>query len=482
MKLLSILFLSFSFLVSGYPGIRTSIGIESLTSYTKEILPEVIEKAITDKIPDLTLWIRPLFIPIKLVITDFNVHSLSVDVSKTTISVNNSTKEMLLTLPNVDVFLTAIYNYYIPFRISGEFNLTLTDSTLIIPIKYSITKEGILDVNIEDFQGNASNMIIDVHPNGVFSETFQIFTHLWPLSIISNHIISKKLSSLSTLLNPYVDNYLNSYKYTFQVANLSISGDYHFLDINLDPLYIESSINGSFFLNRDLSTESPVIPPSYLPNFYSQSSVRIQFTEYFFDSLMWSLYASDTLDIYIRSQDVPSSFPYVFTTTGLSKLAPGFDTIYGKNVPVDLECFTYKVPNIDIQTVVSLNAAINCNFLVRLSPTAVQNAFTIITTFQTQVKASLAEVNEQVVVIGSIDRQNTKFVDFYVINSRIGNFSPSKFNTAFNWYVYYLVNNLNKVLEDQGILVPLPKGVLYKNPTFNIYQGAVEISFEPAFS
>lgn len=482
MRLLTILFLTLSVWGSGYPGIRTTISIKSLNTYVQQILPELIEKVSSEQMEDVTLWVRPLFIPVKVVLSELDVHSISVDVSKSIISVNNSTKEMYLTLPNVDLFLSGIYSYYIPFRLSGNFNFSLTDCTLVIPMKYLVSKEGEVDIELQDLQGNTSTMSIDVEPQGFISKTFMIFTKIWPFSQISSNIIQKKFNSLPTLLNPYVERYLSSYSYTYQVGNLSVSGDYHFLDMNLDPLFIQSSINGSFFLNRQLSVESPVVPPTYLPEFYAQSSVRIQLTEYFFDSLMWSLYASNTLSIYIRSQDVPTSFPYVFTTTGLSKLAPGFDTIYGKNVPVDLECFVYKLPNVDIQTVVSVSAGVNCNFLVQLSPTTSQNAFTIITTFQTQVKASLVEADKQVMVVGSIDRQNTKFVDFYVLNSRIGNFSPSKFSTAFNWYVYYLVNNINKVLEDEGVVLPLPRGILFKSPSFNIYQGAVEIDFEPVFT
>jgi hypothetical protein len=445
-------------------------------------LPALIDEAETEQIPEMTFWVKPLFIPIKLVLNNFNLHYLNVDVSQSFISVNNETNEMFLTLPNVDLFVSGIYNYYIPFRISGDFNLTLTDSVLTIPIKTSLSKSGELDIEISSLEGNTSSLTIDVTPQGFVSKTFIILTKLWPLSSISNRMLSNQFKSISKRLNPIVDNYLNSYKYSSQVGNLSISGDYHFLSYDLSPLFIESSINGSFFLNRHLSEVSPVVAPTYLPDFKSSSSAKVQFTEYFLDSLMWALYASDTLSIYIRSQNVPRSFLYTFTTTGLAKLAPGLDTVYGKNVPVDMECYVYKVPNVDIQTDVSITAGVTCNFLVQISPSVVQNAFTVISTFQTKLKASLVSEDERILIIGSIDRENSKFVDFSIINSRIGNFSPTKLNTAFNWYVYYLVNNMNKVLEDEGILVPLPKGVLFKNPSFSIYQGAIEVGFEPLFT
>ena len=150
MRLLTFLFLILSVLGSGYPGIRTTISIKSLNAYVQQILPEIIEKASSDKMEDVTLWIRPLFIPVKVVLSELDVHSISVDVSKSIISVNNSTKEMYLTLPNVDLLLSGIYSYYIPFRLSGHFNLTLTDCTLVIPMKYLVTKEGEIDIEMGD--------------------------------------------------------------------------------------------------------------------------------------------------------------------------------------------------------------------------------------------------------------------------------------------------------------------------------------------
>ena len=481
MKVLSLLLLAVSVLSSSYPGIRTSLTINSLTAYVKDILPNVISECKSTTIPPITFWVRPLFIPVKIQLSNFEIQDFTVDVSKTFISVNNATKELYLTLSNVDLFLSAEYAYYVPFKVGGNFNLTLTNSTVIIPISIEVSKQKTLYVNVNSLLGDTSSLDIEIEPQGFVSKTFMILTKLWPLSRITSHAMNNMFNRLSTMLNPYVNKYLNGMKYSDQVGNLAISGDYHFLMMNLDPLFIESYINGTFFLNNHLSADSPVVPSSLLPNYFSMSSVRVQITEYYFDSLMWALYQSNTLQMYIKSQDIPSNFPYIFTTTGFSKVAPSLVTVYGPNVPINLECSVYKIPNIDIQKTVSLSASVACNFLVQITPNDVQNAFTVLSTFQTNLIARLVQTNEQIFVVGSLDRTNTLFGDFSVVNSKVGTVNLAKISAAFNWYTYYLVNNVNNVLEDDGLLVPLPKGVVFKNAAFYIYPGAVEIGFEPVY-
>jgi len=474
-------FLAMGAISTPYPGICISLSIKSLTSYIEDILPSIISESETATIPPIAFWVHPLFIPVKVQLSNFQIHSFTIDISKTIVSVNNVTKEIYLTLSNVNLFLSADYNYYIPFRVGGDFNLTLTNATIIVPYSIGVSDQGTLNLVAGKLLGNTSSLDIQVEAVGFVSATFMIATKLWPLSTITNHAMENMFSKISTLMNPYVNKYLSAIVYTDQVGSLPISGDYHFLMINLDPLFIEAYINGTFFLNNALDTISPVVPSTLIPNYYSINSARVQLTEYFFDSLMWALFQSNSLYAYIKSQDVPSNFPYVFTTTGLSKIAPGLVTTFGSNVPVNLECSVYKVPNVDIQGTVSMSASTGCNFLVQISPTNVVNAFTLLSTFQSKLQATLTEVNDQIYVIGSLDRTSTLFQDFSVINSKVGTVNIAKISAAFNWYTYYLVNMANNVLEDQGLLVPLPKGVQYKSPSFYSYPGAVEIGFEPIF-
>lgn len=482
MKLLIIISLGFFTFASRYPGVRTSISLSPLTEIIKQILPAAIEKAEKTTLPSTTIYVHPLFIPIRLDLSDISIESLSMDINNVQITINNKSNELILTLPKVNLFLTARYDYYIPFRVEGILNLTLTNATANMPMKLSVHNNGHLELDIEKMNGDFSSLSIDVDPQGPISTIFVLITKLWPLSQIANHFFSGVFESLSVHLNPFVEKYLKSYQYTSQVGNLAISADYHFYSTQVTLTSILSSVNGSFFLNHALDKISPVVPPNYLPDFYQHAPVIVQITEYFFDSLMWALYASNTLHVYIKSEDVPSTFPYTFTTTGLNKVAPNFSAVYGNNVPVDMECMAYKVPNIDIQSQISLVAGINCNFLVRISPNLYKTAFTLIMDFNTKVQGSVISKDEQVYIIASFDRANTLFNDFSIINSQIGEFSPSKLITAFNWYVYYLVNNINNILEDEGFLVPLPRGMTFKNPVFHIYQGAVELDFEPVFA
>lgn len=481
MKCLALFLLAIGAFSTPYPGIRTTLSIKSLTSYIQEVLPDIISESESASISPISFWVHPLFIPVKVQLSNFHIYSFTADISKTIVSVNNVTKQIYVTLSNVNLFLTGEYDYYIPFRVGGDFNLTLSNSTLIIPYTIGVDGQGALSLEAGNLLGNTSSLDIQVEPVGFVSTTFMLVTKLWPLSRITRHAMDSMFSKISVLTNPYVNKYLSGIVYTQQVGNLTISGDYHFLMINLDPLYIEAYVNGTFFLNNALDTVSPVVPSNILPNYYSINSARVQLTEYYFDSLMWALYQSNSLYVFIKSQDVPSNFPYAFTTSGLSKIAPGLVTVYGQNVPVNIECSVYKVPNVDIQSTVSITASTGCNFLVQVSPTVMVNAFTLLSTFQTRFQATLKDVDDSIYVVGSLDRTNTLFQDFSVINSKVGTVNVAKISAAFNWYTYYLVNMANNVLEDQGLLVPLPQSVKFQSPSFYCYPGAVEIGFEPVY-
>ncbi|OMJ96324.1 hypothetical protein SteCoe_59 [Stentor coeruleus] len=481
MKLLTLIFLAVAVLASPYPGVRTSIGISSLNQLLQAKLPIVISDIISKGIPDTTFNEKFLMIPMTLKLKNLTIEVFSIDVKNSELEVNNQTGQLYLTLRNFNLFLTGIYTYYIPLPIAGFFNVSMTDATVILPVSLSTTVEGEILANIAPLEGNLTSLIIDIEAKNTFSSVWILLSHLWPLSTYMNKIVVDTIDSISKRLNPPLAKFFDSIRYTDVLGSLPIAGDYHFYSMNLNPLSIDSNLNGTFFLINALGEESNVVPPSIIPNMIGVAPIRVQFTEYYFDSLMWAMYSSGSLSFYIKSENMPKNIPYTFTTTGLSKVVPNLAKVYGANLPVDLQCAVYKVPNIDIQVTVSASLDVNCNFIVRVGPNAKITAFTIITQIITQFSASINNQNGGIYMIASLDNTNTEFSEFSLLNSNIGVFSLTKLAGAFNYYMYALVLKANTMLETTGIRLPLPEGIQVQKAAFNIYQGAAEIDFQPVF-
>lgn len=481
MKLLTLIFLAVAVLASPYPGIRTSVGISSLNQLLQAKLPMVISDIISKGVPDVTFHERFLMIPMSLKLRNLTLEVFSVDVKNSELEANNQTGQLYLTLRNFNLFLTGIYTYYIPFPISGYFNVSMTDATVILPVSLSTTTEGQIVANVAPLEGNLTSLVIDIEAKNTMSSFWILLSHLWPLSVYTNKIVVETIDSISKRLNPPLADFFNSIRYTDELGKLPIAGDYHFYSMSLNPLSIDGELNGTFFLTDALGEKSNVVPPSIIPNMVGVAPIRVQFTEYFFDSLMWAMYSSGTLSFYIKSENMPKNVPYTFTTTGLNKVAPNLATVYGANLPVDLQCSAYKVPKIDIQTTVSATLDVNCNFIVRVGPDAKATAFTIITQLSTEFTANIKNQDGGIYMIVSLDNTNTDFSTFSLLNSNIGVFSLTKLAGAFNYYIYALVLEANNMLETTGIRLPLPEGIQVQKAAFNIYQGATEIDFQPIF-
>jgi hypothetical protein len=297
----------------------------------------------------------------------------------------------------------------------------------------------------------------------------------------SQYIYQKLVENISTSYDSKLKEKLATIDYTQDFSSIPISTNYHIFNMTMDSSGVVLSQNGSFYLTGNPSEVSPVVSPNLLPNFLTKNTLRLQFTEYFFNSMLWSMFASNSLTMLIKSQDVPSSFPFVFTTTGLSKLVPALKTIYGPGIPVNMDCSVYKIPDVNIQTQISVFLSFYCDFVVMISPSAGTTAFRLLGRASTSFVGELQTVDEKLYLFGSFDDHKTSFDSFTVTSSNVGNFSPSGLQQAFNYQAYYLTVQANKIFEDQGIEIPVPSNMTISNPDIEIYTGALEIGLEAYF-
>ncbi|OMJ67497.1 hypothetical protein SteCoe_35321 [Stentor coeruleus] len=478
MRLLTLILFIISIATSSYPGIRSSINVSSLNGLKTKYLPKIIANITSSDLPPKDFSFNFLLIPAKLTLTNITVANFAIDQNATSFSTIQNENTLLLTFANVSCTVTADYKYHYPITTSGEVTLQFSNVNIQVPMKMDI-KKGEFTATINKAIMNEDLITVNFVVNSKIASFFGNIFKIWPMKNIAQHVYKSSLEKISIYYNDELQKLLGSINYTDNYPGYKISNDFHIFELQTGSQDIQLLQNGTFFPTYDEGQLNPVIPPNIIPNFVSPNPLRIQLTEYFFDTLAWSVFASGSLNFYIKSESVPSSFPYVFTTSGLSKIIPNFSTIYGPGLPVDLDCSVYKIPDISVQNTVNIYASIYCDIMVRVAPTASVTAFRLLAQLQSSFTGSLQVIENSLYLFCELDQENSLLTNYAVVNSNMGTFNTNGLVKALNFYTYYLVLQANKKLGEQGILLPLPSGVIFKKANLYTYTGAVEIGGEP---
>lgn len=480
MRLLTLLF-ALHLVLASFPGIRTSININALNNLKGAFISQYLQNLTSSIIPSESFSYMALLIPCKVTLTDIVTKEATVNMTGTNFYVDPKNSQIHLFVSQLDMKVVANYHYNYPILSSGQVEVNVTGADLDIPVKLYI-KNGVLHSEIYDTKLDREKVSIKMSPSGPISKFFGFFLKFWPLHNIVQYFYKSAIENISTSYNKQLDKLLNTIDYNQDFTSYPISCDYHILNLTFDSSQIQLYLNASYYLTDNPGMLSPVVPPNLLPGFSTSNTLRFQVTEYFFDSMAWALFASNSLNLHATSAQISKTFPFAFTTTGLNKVVPGLVTVYGSNIPINLDCSVYKIPDINIQSSFSLYLSFYCDFIVMISPSTGTTAFRLLGRLTTNFVGQLEDVQDNVYLFGSFDETNTKFDSFSVVNSNIGNFNPSSLQQAFNWQAYNIAIQLNKVVENQGVLLPLPAGVLLKNTKIVISTSVMEVGGDASFS
>lgn len=480
MKLLTLIF-TLHLALANYPGIRTSINIKSLNNLKGQFIPQILQSLTSKTLPSESFSYSALLIPCKLTLTEIVVKEATVNMTGTMFYVDPANSQLHFLISQLNMKVEANYKYNYPIFSSGQVEANFTGADLDIPVKLYV-KNGVLYSEIYKTKLDRDQVSIKLSPSGSVSKFFGFFFKYWPLHSIAQHFYKSAIENASATYSSQLSKLLGTIDYNQDFTSVPISCDYHINNITFDSSSIQLYVNASYYLTNNPGLLSPVLPPSFLPGFSTSNSLRFQFTEYFFDSLMWAMFASDSLTLQATSAQISKSFPFVFTTSGLNKIVPGMVTVYGPNIPVNLECSVYKIPDINIQATISAYLSFYCDFIVMVSPSAGTAAFRLLGRLSTSFVGELSDIEDKIFLFGSFDETKTTFDSFSIVNSNIGSFNPNALQQAFNWQAYGIAIQLNRIFENQGIEMPLPKGILLSKTDIEIYAGAMEIGAEASFS
>lgn len=476
MKLLTLLLAAVHVLGLGYPGVRSSVDVSSLNEIASNYLSELISKIKNSTIEPQSYFFFNFFIPTKITISNITILDLTLnDQNSGFIAYNQSTNTIYYNISELNATVQGSYHSSLPVRTSGNFTLVLDRSNIIVPIDISQT-QGILMAALDQMTISQNSFNIKFQASGFFSGLLINLFSIWPLNQVSANTYSTIFSSFSNSYNEMIANLLAGIDYEYSIIKNSVTCDFHLLNASVAGTVINLSQNGSFYVTDSPGLVSPVVASRDLPDFMSRDPFKIQLSEYFFNSMLWGVYANNSLNFFIPSESVPKNFPYVFTTTGLSKAIPNLSKIYGANLPVDLDCSVYNIPQSNISDAVYVRADVYCDFMVRISPSKSTAAFRLVSILLTSFTGSIEEIDDKIYLIGNLDQDNSEFTNFSLVNSNIGNFNTDALTKAINWYTYYLIMQINNNLSTNGLRIPIPSGYTIDSPELYIYPGALEIS------
>jgi len=142
MKLLTLIF-TLHLALANYPGIRTSINIQSLNNLKSQFIPQILQSLTSKAIPSESFYFTALLIPCKMTLTDITIKEATVNMTGTMFYVEPATSQLHFLISELNMKVEANYRYNYPIFSSGQVEANFTGANLDIPVKLYI-KNGVL--------------------------------------------------------------------------------------------------------------------------------------------------------------------------------------------------------------------------------------------------------------------------------------------------------------------------------------------------
>jgi len=228
-------------------------------------------------------------------------------------------------------------------------------------------------------------------------------------------------------------------------------------------IFVPSS--GGFYTDVAGAENFPPFPPAFTPpQSYLQwpnQDIDIVITEYFFQSLTWSLAGLKFFDKTITSSEVPSSSPVQLNTADqfFQQVVPGLTQFPHMDLTVTTTLVSVSIPTIDTAGLHVDGTNITMEF--SLSNSSYSHAgWTLSVVFNVDMW-----VNATIPAAGNTIMFNSSITNFTaeveVVSSAVGNVTASGFATLFQL--------LESVVKAPGFVMKLPSSFTASNPSLTFF-------------
>lgn len=299
-------------------------------------------------------------------------------------------------------------------------------------------------------------------------------------SIINEQIQGNIKQSILTQIKEVVDQGIAQFPVYLEFDPSGLAVDYSLLSTPLiTNNYLVINSNGAIINVNIPDSKVPLPLPTNLPNLDSNGKkIQVFFSDYSINTALRAAYLTGLLKVHIKSEMVPPSSPLKLNTSSLDMVISGLANLYGKNVPVDVDCVVNDRPIVQI-TDKSINTDLHlqCSLNVRVQEDVHDEAVKFNTIVSVAGYANVLQQGKVAAQIQSLQMKNSDIVETKIEGANIKNLE-------------ILVNLAGKILIPvinssmlNNITIPLPtiEGITFEESEASLQNGYIEININPNY-
>jgi LBP / BPI / CETP family, C-terminal domain len=473
--LLSLLFLKAY--CKDFPGISSYVSIEVLENFKDAYIPVLLNETRSGQLRDVNWTTKFLFTTMNFEFYNIVVRNLSLDSNQVSVVLNDQTNEINLVISELYMNTSADFDLRWFGLSEGHTSVSLTNATITIPIEIG------LDVNdpyidIEALVGDLSNLKISFKSTNTFLNILGLTVYVWPITALDHLLLMHSFRYIFQGFNTIISNFTSSIDYKINVNNTDILFDASLVEFGVSTnTSIQAGVSGKFFKSHSLA---PVPFMNESLAWETNKNFRVQFTDYFFNTLLWTLNDSGYLSIIVNSTTYPTLSSYL-TTTRLQLIIPQLEAVYGPNLPINIDCSFSSYPKVNINTTIAVTGDATCTFIVN-TLNGSSDAFTLVWEIQSQIISNVSSTVNGTYLSFKVDLPNTLFVNWNVTQTAVGPINIQNVESAINFAVTSVLNYIFPNLLLYKVKLPLPSFATLVNYTSAVYRRGLEVGGDLVFA
>ena len=463
------------------PGLRTSIHESSLQNFVAAYIPQLLASVQVHGLGPVSFPLNLYIAHLTFNVTHTTFAELQVNMQETALEMDADNQTIWLKIRGLDMDLESDFKYHTLATgwTDGKFYLYMEGASLTIPVTIGVDAEGKLDCKIAPIEQNFLDMEYQFSTDSYLMDILAFLGSVPPFNyvdtLITNLLFAKSLSTLGTQMHQF----LQTLPYQAAIGPMSV--DYHFYKFNITKdSYLEAAINGTIY-PTGTTVAVPYTPPE-TESWLTEKEFRLQISQYTMDSLAWAVYESGFLQVNVTVSMLPTSVPFALSTTGLAMLLPQLIKTYGPKKPVELRCQASQLPLLTVASLLDASLYGLCDVVVHVNSSTEALAMTLQLQIDTQANFSLYSSSKASYVIGAFNTSATQLSQFAYTVTNIGPVDLSSLKIAFSTLIKLAAGVVNARYFSQGVVLPLPAGVLLSNPSAQAEATTIELAAQPSFT
>lgn len=448
-----------------FPGASAFLNQAACMNFAQTYLVHAINSA--QSASEVNYTASFLFTNMKFEFYNINFHNFKVDPNNIGLVFDYVTDTITMNITNVNLVASANFTLHWFGTYHGWTSFNFSQATFTIPTEIGAYRSK-ATFAFEKMSIQYSNFNFKFYSTNNFLSFLGYFEYIYGFESLFNSIVLSKLKNILKGQNDQIAAYLSDLPYLIYIGNQTIEFDYSPIDIDVTrDNGIQFNLVGESYISKG-NQHSPYKTNSFFP-WVINTDLRIQLTDYFFNTYLWSMLTVGDLNYTISSETNPN-YAEMFSTTGMQLLLPGLYNTYGPNLPVSVVVSLVPYPTVSLAPgAAMLQGNLSFGFYVETGPDTSVLAFCTNVNLTTKLGLWFTEIGEEDFLNYEIYVNSTVFGQYVTVSSTIGNVDLSELQGAINWAIKSLIMFINPKLAIFAIKLPIP-------PFLSVSQGNIQVA------